>query len=50
MTETTENERRHGWVFFDGACGFCRRGLPPCTVTKEGQKPFTQEKSLLQVD
>ena len=24
--------------------------LAPCTVTKEGQKPFTQEKSLLQFD
>jgi hypothetical protein len=23
---------------------------PPCTVTKLGQKPFTQEKSLLQLD
>ena len=22
----------------------------PCTVTKDGQKPFTQEKSLLQLD
>ena len=25
-------------------------GLAPCTVTKDGQKPFTQEKSLLQLD
>jgi hypothetical protein len=24
--------------------------LPPSTVTNEGQKPFTQEKSLLQLD
>ena len=24
--------------------------LAPCTVTKDGQKPFTQEKSLLQFD
>ena len=27
-----------------------RRGLAPCTVTKLGQKPSTQEKSLLQAD
>ena len=27
-----------------------RRGAAPCTVTKLGQKPFTQEKSLLQFD
>ncbi len=27
-----------------------RLSLAPCTVTKEGQKPFTQEKSLLQLD
>src|SRR5258708_30552840 len=26
-----------------------RLSLPPSTVTKEGQKPFTQEKSLLQL-
>src|SRR3954468_17389667 len=26
------------------------RGLPPCTVTQLGQKPLTQEKSLLQED
>ena len=26
------------------------RGLPPCTVTKLGQKPSTQRKSLLQFD
>ena len=26
------------------------RNLPPSTVTKLGQKPFTQEKSLLQLD
>ena len=26
------------------------RILPPCTVTKDGQKPLTQEKSLLQLD
>src|ERR1700679_3623803 len=26
------------------------RGLAPCTVTKLGQKPLTQEKSLLQLD
>src|SRR5690606_5913912 len=26
------------------------RGLPPCTVTKLGQKPSTQLKSLLQAD
>ena len=25
-------------------------GWAPCTVTKDGQKPFTQEKSLLQFD
>jgi hypothetical protein len=25
-------------------------GFAPCTVTKDGQKPFTQEKSLLQFD
>src|ERR1700726_1911842 len=24
--------------------------LAPCTVTKDGQKPLTQEKSLLQLD
>ena len=24
--------------------------LAPCTVTNDGQKPFTQEKSLLQLD
>src|SRR3546814_1364571 len=28
----------------------CLRMLPPWTVTKLGQKPFTQEKSLLQDD
>src|SRR5437868_13613202 len=33
----------------------CATPLPffncaPCTVTKDGQKPFTQEKSLLQLD
>src|SRR5712692_10823736 len=26
------------------------RKLPPCTVTKLGQKPLRQEKSLLQLD
>ena len=26
------------------------RILAPCTVTKDGQKPLTQEKSLLQLD
>src|ERR1700756_1092653 len=26
------------------------RNCPPCTVAKLGQKPLTQEKSLLQVD
>jgi hypothetical protein len=32
------------------ACGFSFFfGVPPSTVTKLGQKPFTQEKSLLQL-
>ena len=26
------------------------RGWPPCTLTNDGQKPFTQLKSLLQLD
>src|SRR3712207_8817541 len=26
------------------------RGFAPCTVTKDGQKPLRQEKSLLQLD
>src|SRR6185503_6660752 len=30
--------------------GTALRGVAPCTVTKDGQKPFTQEKSLLQFD
>ena len=34
------DRRRHGLA----------RILAPCTVTKDGQKPFTQEKSLLQLD
>ena len=32
-----------------GAASSCA-SAPPCTVTKLGQKPLTQEKSLLQVD
>src|SRR5881227_2229218 len=31
-------------------CGAPFFGLAPCTVTKDGQKPCTQEKSLLQLD
>ena len=30
--------------------GFFLRNCPPSTVTNEGQKPFTHEKSLLQED
>ena len=33
-----------------GASGCGLRSLPPSTVTKLGQKPFRQEKSLLQLD
>src|ERR1700752_234573 len=33
-----------------GGGGGGLRGRPPCTVTKLGQKPSTQEKSLLQLD
>src|SRR5436190_9683927 len=36
-----------GASFFEAAAGFFK--LPPLTVTKLGQKPLTQEKSLLQV-
>src|SRR5690606_13057700 len=32
------------------AAGRPLRGVPPCTVTKLGQKPSTQLKSLLQAD
>src|SRR5262249_16791286 len=32
------------------SCGrLALAGVPPCTDTNDGQKPFTQEKSLLQL-